>query len=114
MSKTFDFNSVKKHYLTVKLADEKNTTLLVGTPPKAIMDKITQLQADFNDMTDEDKTNGEIMDDLYDVCARIMSCNKAGVKISAEYLGNLLDFEDIFLFFNAYVGFIEEISTAKN
>lgn len=113
MTKTFDFNAVKKRYLTVKLADDKNTTLFVGTPTKSIMDEIMRLQTDFTAMN-ENGSNDEIMTDLYDVCAKIMSRNKAGVKISTEYLENLLDFEDMLLFFNAYVGFIEEITNAKN
>lgn len=113
MAKPLNFNNVKKRYLTVTLADEKNTTLMIGTPTKAIMDDLILLQSSLETLN-EDETNVEASDDLYRACARVMSRNKAGVNITVEYLAEVFDFEDIMIFFNAYMDFISEVTDQKN
>lgn len=113
MSKQLNFNTVKKHYLTVTLADEKNTTLLIGMPTKAMVETLSALQ-DSIDVVNEDETNIEAMDDVYNACAELMSRNKVGVKITSDYLGKIFDFEDIVIFFNAYMDFVDEFAKSKN
>ena len=113
MAKALNFNNVKKQYLTITLADEKKTILFIGMPTKAIMDSLVLLQESFDALTD-DETNVEATNDLYEACATVMSRNKAGIKITTEYLSELFDFEDIMLFFNAYMDFVSEISASKN
>ena len=113
MAKSLDFNKVKKQFLTITLADEKNTTLMIGTPTKAIMDDLMILQNSMSAVSDNE-TNNEATDDLYNACARVMSRNKAGVKITKEFLSEIFDFEDIILFFTAYMEFIDEVIASKN
>ena len=112
MAKTLDFNAIKKRYLTVKLADEKNTTLLVGTPTKAIMSDLMTIQAGLDTLGDD--ADADAMDDLYRACARVMSRNKAGIEITPEYLEEIFDFEDVMTFFAAYMDFMNELASAKN
>ena len=100
MANTLNFNTIKKHYLTVTLADEKKTVLMISTPTKAIMTDIMILQAGLEELG-EDESNIGITDDMYRACAKIMSHNKGGVKITAEYLEEHFDFEDIMIFFSA-------------
>ena len=113
MAKPLNFNNVKKQFLTITLADEKQTTLMIGTPTKAIMDDLTLLQNSMNSANDTD-SNKEATDDLYNACARVMSRNKAGVKITKEFLAEIFDFEDITIFFSAYMEFIDEVIASKN
>ena len=113
MAKALNFNNVKKQFLTVTLADENNTTLMIGTPTKAIMDDLTLLQKSMESVSDND-SNVEATDDLYSACARVMSRNKAGVKITKDFLAEIFDFEDITIFFNAYMDFIDEVIGSKN
>ena len=54
------------------------------------------------------------MNDLYFTCARLMSRNKGGVKITKEFLEDIFDFEDILIFFNAYMDFIHGVTGSKN
>lgn len=108
-----NFNNVQKRYLTVTLADNEKTVLMIGTPTKRVMDNLLVLQETFKNVN-EDEIGAEVMDDLYNACAQIMSANKTRKVITAEYLADLFDFEDIFLFFNAYMEFMEEITTSKN
>lgn len=113
MSKSLNFNNVKKRYLSVTLADENNTTLLIGTPTKALMDDLTRLQDDLKAIGDE-ANNTEALNDLFASCARIMSRNKGGIKITKEFLEGLFDYEDIMIFFNAYIDFVSELANSKN
>ena len=113
MAKTLNFNNVKKQFLTVTLADEKNTTLMISTPTKAIMDNLVLLQSTLEALS-ENETNIEATNDLYETCAKVMSHNKAGVKITAEYLSEVFDFSDIVIFFTAYMDFVSEVIASKN
>jgi hypothetical protein len=113
MAKVLNFNNVKKQFLTITLADEKHTTLMIGTPTKAIMDDLIVLQESMT-AANNDEINNEATDDLYNACARVMSRNKGGVKITKEFLAEIFDFEDILLFFNAYMEFIDEVIGSKN
>ena len=51
MSNTLDFNKLKKKYLTVILADEKNTTLMIGTPTKAVSDELMSMESYLANLT---------------------------------------------------------------
>ena len=95
------------------MADEKKTTLMIGTPTKAIMDDLLLLQSSLETIN-EDETNAEATDDLYLACAKVMSRNKGGIKVTKEFLENLFDFEDIMIFFEAYMDFIGEVTDVKN
>lgn len=112
MAKAINFNNVKKRYLTITLADEKNTVLMIGTPTKAVMNDLVLLRSGFESLGED--ANEEVLDDLYNVCARVMSRNKTGKKITKEYLEEIFDFEDIILFFHAYIEFVSELANAKN
>ena len=111
--KSLNFNNVKKTYLTVTLADENNTTIMIGTPTKAIMDDLVLLQSGLETIS-EDDANVDATDELYSACAKVMSRNKGGIKSSKEFLEEIFDFEDIMIFFNAYMDFITEVTSGKN
>lgn len=110
MSKTLDFNRLKKQYFTITLADENNTVLMIGTPTKAILDDFLNLK---NTLTAENMGDDAITE-LYEICARIMSRNKTGVKITTAQIQELFDFEDILIFIRAYSEFISEVANSKN
>lgn len=112
MANTLNFNKIKKTYLTVTLADEDNTTLLIGTPTKAMMDDLMALQTTLTDVADD--ADESVTEDLYSACAKVMSRNKNKVEITPKFLENLFDFEDIMIFFNAYMSFINNITSQKN
>lgn len=111
--KTINFNNVKKQYLTVTLPDAKKTTLMVGTPTKAIMDDLILLKSGLETIS-EDDANAEATDDLYNACAKVMSRNKGGIEITKKHLESIFDFEDIMIFFSAYMEFIGEVTSGKN
>lgn len=106
MAHVLDFNTRKKEYLTVKLNDEKKTVLMIGTPTKAVLEEFKALEVNSSDDT--------TIDDLFNVCAKVMSFNKGGIKITAEYLEGFFDIDDITAFFNGYAEFIKSVTEAKN
>lgn len=110
MAKALNFNKVKKSYLPVTFADDQETTIFVGTPTKSIMEDLDRLQSSIDDV-DEDE--GDI-DTLYEACAKVMSRNKTGAKITKEFLERVFDLEDIKIFFAAYMEFIDEVIRSKN
>ena len=112
MANTVNFNNVKKQYLTVTLADEKSTTILVGTPTKKLLDELTGLQSTIESLNSDDNTDA--LDELYDVCAKIMSRNKTNTHITKEYLEEIFDLEDIIIFLKEYMSFVSKLSTLKN
>ena len=113
MVKSLNFNNVKKRYLNVTLADGKNTVLMVGMPTKAAMSRLFAVQERMEEAKD-DTVSEDLLDDLYAVCAAALSRNKAGMVIEQEQLEELLDLDDIMLFFNAYLDFVGEAATEKN
>lgn len=113
MAKAVNFNTIKKHYWNVTLPDDKNTTLMIMSPTKAILEDIMYLQSNVNTIS-EDEANIEAVDDLYEACAKAMSRNKGGKKITKEYLSENFDFEDIKVFFSNYMNFVAEVTSEKN
>ncbi len=109
MGQTLDFNKAKKQYLTIVLPDEKQTRLLLITPTKGLLTALADMLPESADVPAEEDLGA-----LYDLCAQIMSRNKAGRKVTAKELEELLDFEDLIIFFNAYTEFIESVSNSKN
>ena len=107
-----NFNKVMKHYLNITLVNGKR--LMVGTPNKKLLDKITAMDKTLKVTKSEDSLSTEQVNDLYNICGEIMSINKTNTKITGTELGELLDIEDIYLFFNTYMKFLDSIANVKN
>jgi len=106
MAYVLDFNTRKKEYLTVTLPNEKKTVLMIGTPTKKVLDEFKALNVDSADETD--------VSEIYQVCAKVMSFNKGGIKVKAKDLEDIFDLDDISAFFNAYSSYINGVTSAKN
>lgn len=111
MGKTLDFTQLKKEYLTIKLNDEKKTVLMIGTPSKGILDEFTHLN---ETIATGNGADSETVSELYSLCAKIMSFNKGGIKITAKYLEEFFDIEDLTYFFREYGDFIRLVTSSKN
>lgn len=110
MAQVLDFNKVKKSYLTITLNDEAKTKLLVMTPTKKLLTELsTMLPDDMDEVPDEEDLNS-----LYALTARLMSRNKAGIHVTGDQLAEILDFEDLIIFFNAYTEFVSAAASEKN
>ena len=107
---SLNFNNIKKTYMTITLPDENNTKLMLMTPTKSIMDKLISME-EF--ITGVDEVGPGVLDDLYKVCVDIMNRNKAGRKITSDYISEILDFEDLVIFFNSYLEYVGGIADSK-
>lgn len=114
MANILNFNTAKKQYLTVTLPDEKNTTIMVCMPTKSLFEELDSIKQGFVSADNTAESLDQALGDLYDLVARIMSRNKGGVKITKEDLENCLDFEDIILFFQSYLTFVNSVKASKN
>lgn len=110
MANTLDFNKVKKNYLTITLNNEEQTKLLVMTPTKRLLSELSNNLPDMSGgMPSEEDLRA-----LYEFSAQLMSRNKTGRRVTAEELEQILDFEDLIIFFNAYTDFILTTVNEKN
>lgn len=109
--KNLNFNSIQKKHLIITLNDEENTTLLVMSPTKKIMDSLISIEDILR--ADDVKTQEQI-NALYDLCHIILKRNKGKVKIKKEDLEEFLDIEDITIFLREYMNFVSAQMSGKN
>lgn len=107
--KSLDFNTLKKKYFTVTLANEQKTKLMICVPTKKILNRLNDLQNVLTDDIGEDA-----LMEVYDLIAVLMSHNKTGHTVTAKELEEIMDFEDIMIFVTAYTDFVAEIANSKN
>lgn len=108
---SLNFNNIQKKYLTVTLNDENKTTIMVCNPSKKLLNEIIAVNVLVGNI-DDNSSGEEGIDALYEMCAKVMSRNKGGVKIEKELLEDVFDIEDIMIFFKTYMDFMS--SQAKN
>ena len=116
MAKTLDFTKRKKEFLTVKLNDEDTTVLAVNMPKKYVYECLLECVDIFEqiDQADDTETITSGMNALYEACALALSNNKQKKEFTAEEVAKFFDFEDLVVFFTAYLNFVDESSKAKN
>lgn len=114
MSKTLDFNTLAPQVLTLVMRDDAKTRIEVGVPTERLVEQLQQIAPQLNRMV----KNPEKADnrDLYELSARLISCNHSGITVTAEELRDKyrMNLEMMVAFYNAYVGFINEITNEKN
>ena len=111
---TLHFERYRPPVLPVELMDEQRTVLHVTPPTVDLQEELRARISDLNALltgTDDEKRQG-----LFDLAARLMSCNRNLRQITPEQLRTAygLDEEDLVVFFEAYVDFLKGIENAKN
>jgi hypothetical protein len=111
MSNTVDFNRYRPPILRVPLTG----IMLHVTPPtfdlqEELRARLPELNALLTGGEDEQRAG------MYDLAARLMSCNRNMRKITAVELQEEhgLDEEYLVVFFNAYADFVKGIENLKN
>lgn len=114
MAKVLDLNTVERPVLTLILQDENRTRIDVTTPTESLVEELRhiapQLSASLENPNDMDAKAP------YDLAARLISCNKQGLQVTAEDLAGKyrMNLESMLIFYGAYVEFIDDITKAKN
>lgn len=111
---TFSFNRYRPPIWPVEMPDEDGTILHIVPPTVDLQEELRASAADFTALLDGG--NAEKRAALYDLAARLMSCNRDMMTITPEALRKTyhLDTEDLVGFFHGYVDFIKGIEHAKN
>lgn len=105
---SFDFNKVKRSFMTVTLKD--NRKLIVKMPMKKTFEKLSALQEmDTDSMTAEDA-----MDTLGGLCAEILSHNMTGEQVTAKEITDDYDTEEMEALIDAYMEFAGGVKNNPN
>lgn len=114
MSRVLDLNTVKRPTLDLTLQDVDRTTLRLTTPTEALVDELKGLKAE--DLENLKTGDREAVENIYDLAARLISCNREFIKITGDELQGKyrMDLETAAIFFVAYLDFINEVGNQKN
>ena len=113
MARVLDLNSVQRPTLELTLMDDDRTLLRVSMPTEGM---VSELQAMTSDLKKVEKGDREAVELIYDLAARLLSCNRDRIQVTAEELRGKyrVDLESLLIVYSAYMDFINEISNQKN
>lgn len=111
---TFSFNRHRPPIWAVEMPDKEGTVLHIAPPTVDLQEELRASAGYFNSLLDGGDEDKRVA--LYDLAARLMSCNRNMLKITPEDLRKTyrIDVEDLVDFFHGYVNFIQGIENAKN
>lgn len=114
MARVLDLNTVKRPTLDLTLQDTERTTLRLTTPTEALVDELKNLTTE--DLQKLQTGDREAVETIYSLAARLISCNRDFVEVTAEELRGKyrMDLETAAIFFVAYLDFITEVGNQKN
>lgn len=114
MAKILDFNLHRRLTMIIILKDDKKTVLHLCAPVKSLTDKIQQILPDMQTALSGNSTEASYA--VYDLAADLISCNLDGITVTRDELTKKfeMNLEDMLLFFERYLEFLEEIRSEKN
>ena len=111
---TLHFNQYRPPILPIEMLDDAHTTIQVVPPTVDLQEELRAKAADLNALLtgNDDEKRGA----LFDLAARLMSCNRNMRTITPEQLRTTFHLveEDLVVFFEAYTNFIKGLENAKN
>ncbi len=129
MNFNVNFQKAKRNYMVLTFDDKKTVdgktveyerVLHVGMPKKrlfsAIMDMQEVIEQSRQSQTAKEKreSNDRMIDELYDLTAKILSNNMTNEQITSEWVDEQLSLGEIKSFFEQYVKFISEEASSPN
>ena len=114
MSRVLDLNSIKIPTLELVFTDDAHTAIHVTAPTEALIDEMESWATTGLGALSSNDT--ESIEAAFDMTARLLSCNKEGLRITAEDLHKKyqVDIWMLIMILNAYTDFISEIKNEKN
>lgn len=108
-----DLNNVQRPTLELTLMDEARTVLKIKTPPESMIQELQAMQSELPKLETGDL---DAVGLIYDLAARLMSCNRDFIKVTPEDLRGKyrVDLESLILFYSAYLDFINALTNEKN
>lgn len=111
---TFSFNRHRPPIWPVEMPDEQGTIIHITLPTVDLQEELRAHADELSALLDGGKAEQRAA--LFDLAARLMSCNRDMMTITPEALRKTyrLDAEDLVGFFHGYVDFVKGIERAKN
>lgn len=107
--KSFNFGKMKRSFYTTTLKDGK--VVIVNMPKKSTFEKMQEI----SDLDEEEVDGKEVYKTMLSLMAEILSNNKNGERITAEYLeSEEYDIEEIVAYINDYGDFVNSIKNNPN
>ncbi len=106
-----NFRSFKKNYLPVVFED--NTKILVKTPTKGLVERLATLSESLGEL-EHSANSSEALGTVFELASQVMSNNVGKKEITSDYLEEMLDLQDILMFFDEYTKLIDGINEIKN
>lgn len=124
-----NFQKAKRNYMVLTFDDEREVdgkieeyerTIMVGMPKKRVFTALMDMQ-EIVDKRDEAQTkeekngaNREIIDELYELTAQVLSNNLKGEKITTEWVEDQLSIDEIKELLTQYAKFANGEATNPN
>lgn len=114
MAKKLNFNTLKRPTLPLVMKDEAKTEINVTTPTEGLVEELQAVAPEMQEALQKD--DPDMIRAVYDLTARLISCNTSGVTVTAEELRDKykLNLEDLVVFYDAYGDLLQEINSGKN
>ena len=109
-----DFNVLTPPTLPLVMRDAEKTEIEVTTPTEGLVGELQAMAPELSGVLDA--KDAASIEAVYVLAAKLMSCNRAGLQVTADDLRNKykLNLEALIVFYNAYLSFLNEITSAKN
>lgn len=133
MNYNINFQKAKRNYMVLTFDDEREVekdgektieeytrTICVGMPKKRTFSKLIDMQdiidrlEEVQTKTEKNEVNREIINGLYDLVAEILSNNKKGEKITAEWTEDQFSVKELREFLQQYIKFTNGEATNPN
>lgn len=114
MARLLDFNSIEVQTLDIVLRDDARTTFHLRYPTEGLVQELIRISPEMHKVLETG--DAESLNLTYDLVARLVSCNRDGIKVTGDELRTKyrMDFEMIILFCNSYLEFLNEATNSKN
>lgn len=111
---TLNFNKYRPPILKVEMLDDADTVIHVTPPTVDLQEELRARLPELNALLTGGEDEQRVA--LFDLAARLMSCNRNMLKITPQQLRATynLDEEDLVVFYEAYADFLKGIEHAKN
>lgn len=114
MARLLDFNNIEVQTLDIVLRDDARTKVHLRYPTEGLVQELIRISPEMHKVLETG--DEESLNLTYDLVARIISCNRDGIKVTGDELRNKykMDFEMIIVFCSTYLDFLNELTNAKN
>jgi hypothetical protein len=114
MARLLDFNTIEVQTLDIVLRDEARTKVHLRYPTEGLVQELIRISPEMHKVLETG--DGESLNLTYDLVARLINCNRDGIKVTGEELRTKynMDFEMVIVFCSSYLEFLNETTNAKN